>query len=128
MRSAAKAPAPNEPKLRANVWPRMGKVQRSKRPKLEFRRAGTEIPTRRGPNRVGERNRGSRECSVVSHMLSGDPKGSARDLRNGERTTGHEPRIDKLTAGAEVQRPNEPTASQAQGHNREGPGVASIGG
>ncbi len=75
--------APNEPTARANGRPGMGKVEKSKRQKSKVRKKGNREEKMRNAE-CGIEEVVSSQSSVVSRVFSGDPKGSAGELRNAD--------------------------------------------
>ena len=88
-RSVAKRVAPNEPTLRANGRPGMGRGRKD-----EVQSTKDEKGRSCGIEEVvsGQSSVVSGQFSVVSRLFSGDPQGSTFQLRNGERITNHESR------------------------------------
>ena len=126
LRSVAKRVAPNEPKLCANGRPGMGRGRKD-----EVQSTKDEKGRSCGIEEVV-----SGQFSVVSRVFSGDPQGSAGELRStdfglgiqqsepGAPATGRDVRI---TDHAKPQWPNKAIWSQAQGRTWVRPTVASSG-
>ena len=87
------------------------------------KRIGQTNPPRRKPKAAIETGRALPHVADGSARLWPEASATTRESR----TTAHESRFDKLTAGAKPQWPNKAICSQSQGRKGERPRVALYG-